>query len=142
MTEQGNMEHDEKKPAALFMGGRRAGRTTMLRALRATGDEALHPQQLRALFYGEFSIEGRDADLVKLAGEYYDRTEAYDRTVCTGPKTRDGIMPANHRELAAINRNANLVRAELRERAIAAGFTSDQFKEAMMHRLRRGGDGR
>lgn len=134
MTEQGN----EKKPAALFMGGRRAGRTMMLRAMRATGDEALSPEQVRALFYGEFSIEGRDSDLVKLAGEYYDRTEAFDRTVCTGPKTRDGIMPANHAELAAVNRNADQVRAELLERAIAAGFTRDQFKEAMMHRLRSG----
>lgn len=132
------MTKDEKAPAALFMGGRRAGRTVMLRALRATGDDALTLQQTRALFHGQFSIEGSDPDLVKLAAEYYERTEAYDRTVCTGRIGRDGIMPANGAELEAVNRNAAQVRAQLVDRALRAGFTAEQFKEALMHHLRGG----
>ncbi len=94
---------------------------------------------MRALLQGKFSIEGRDPDLVKLAAEYYRRCEEYDRMVCTGPITRDGIMPATQAEFRAINRKAHQVRAELVERALQAGFTEPQFKEAMMHHLRRGG---
>jgi hypothetical protein len=118
---------------------RRYGRAAITRALRATGDEVLAPEHMRALLQGEFSIEGRDPDLVKLAAEYHRRTEEYDRMVCTGPIGRDGIMPATRAELGAIDRHARQVRAELVDRALQAGFTEPQFKEAMMHHLRRGG---
>ena len=37
-----------------------------------------------------------------LAEEYNARCEAYDRTVCTGPTTKDGIQPADARELGLI----------------------------------------
>lgn len=117
---------------------RRFGRTVIARALRATGDDQLTPEQYRALFYGEFSIEGQDPDLVALAEEYYRRAEEYDRTVCTGPIGPDGIMPTTPAELAAINRHADQLRLELVDRALQAGFTAAQFKEAMMHQVRRG----
>jgi hypothetical protein len=123
---------------AIYMMPRRFGRTSIQRALRATGDNVLAPEQYRALFQGEFSIEGQDPDLVKLADEYHQRAEAYDRTVCTGPIGPDGIMPANHAELAKINRHAEQLRHELAGRALRAGFTLMQFKEAMMHHIRRG----
>lgn len=129
---------DKKIPAALLMGGRRGGRSVALRAARATGDDAISLQQALALFYGKFSIEGRDRVLVQLADEYHQRTEAFDRTVCTGPMGHDGIMPANHRQLALINANAQRIRRELVDRAVQAGFTEAQFKEAMMHSIRRG----
>jgi hypothetical protein len=122
----------------ILMMPRRFGRTAIARALRATGDDQLTPEQYRALFYGEFSIEGQDPDLVALAEEYDRRTELYDRTVCTGPIGPDGIMPATHAELAAINRHAHQVRRELVDRAVRAGFTEAQFKEAMMYQARRG----
>jgi len=125
------------KGKAIFMMPRRYGRNTMLRAMRATGDEALTHEQHRALFQGEFSIEARDRVLVELADEFHLRTEAFDRTICTGPMTRDGVMPANHREGAVINANAQRIRRELVARAIQAGFTEAQFKEAMMHSIRR-----
>lgn len=126
------------KGKAVFMMARRYGRNTMLRAMRATGDEALTHEQHRALFQGEFSIEARDRFLIHLADEYHQRTEAFDRTVCTGPMGHDGIMPMNHRELALINANAQRIRRELVDRAVQAGFTEAQFKEAMMHSIRRG----
>lgn len=53
-----------------------------------------------------------------LAREYNDRTEAYDRTVCTGPITHGEIRPMNHHELALINRNALKVRREIEDRAM------------------------
>lgn len=123
---------------AVYMLPRRFGRDTILRAVRATGDDSLTVEQHRALFEGTFSIEARDRDLVKLADDYHCRTEAFDRTVCTGPVGQAGIMPANARELALIHANARRIRLELTERAQQAGFTEAQFKEAMMHHIRRG----
>lgn len=116
---------------------RRFGKTAIARALRATGDDELTAEQYRALFYGEFSIEAKERELMDLAEEYDRRTELYDRMVCTGPIGLDGIMPATHAERAAINRHARQVRRELVDRAVRAGFTETQFKEAMMHQARR-----
>lgn len=123
---------------AILLMPRRYGRAATARALRSTGDDYLTPEQHRALFQGEFSIEAQDRELVALAEEYDRRAEAYDRTVCTGPIGPDGIMPATHAELAAINRHAHQVRRELVDRAVRSGFTEAQFKEAMMHQARRG----
>ena len=129
---------NKKMAAALLMRGRHSGRPIARRALRATGDETMTQHEARALFYGDFSIEAQDHVLVQLADEYHQRTEAFDRTVCTGPMGHDGIMPANHRQLALINANAQRIRRELVDRAVQAGFTEAQFKEAMMHSIRRG----
>jgi hypothetical protein len=123
---------------AILLMPHRYGRAAIARALRATGDDYLTPEQHRALFQGEFSIEAQDRELVALAEEYERRAEAHDRTVCTGPMGPDGIMPATHAELAAINRHAHQLRRELVDRAVRAGFTEAQFKEAMMHQARRG----
>jgi len=126
------------KDKLVYLLPRRFGRNTILRALRATGDEALTHEQYQALFQGEFSIEGRDPDLVKLADEYHQRTEAFDRSVCTGQMGHGGILPANPQEAALINANAHRIRRELVDRAGRAGFTEAQFKEAMLHHIRRG----
>lgn len=115
----------------------RYGRNAMLRAMRATGDGTLTDEQYRALFHGQFSIEGQDPDLVKLADEYHQRTEAFDRTVCTGPVGHAGIQPANAREAGLVNASALQIRRELVDRAVHAGFTESQFKEALMHYIRR-----
>lgn len=122
----------------VLMMPRRFGKTAMARALRATGDEHLTLDQYRALFQGEFSIEAQDRELVDLAEEYHRRTELYDRTVCTGQIGPDGIMPASIAERQAITKHAHQVRRELVDRALRAGFTEAQFKEAMMHQVRRG----
>ena len=55
--------------------------------------------------------------LFALAEEYHQRTEAFDRTVCTGPILHGSIMPATPREMATINRHAAAVRRELEDRA-------------------------
>lgn len=121
----------------VYLLPRRYGRNAMLRAIRATGDDALTDEQYQALFQGNFSIEGKDPDLVKLADEYHQRTEAFDRTICTGPVGYAGIQPTNAREAALVNDNALRVRRELVDRAMHAGFTEAQFKEALMHYIRR-----
>lgn len=50
-----------------------------------------------------------DQRLWELARDYHDVTEAFDRIVCTGPMGKDGILPANPREVGIISRNAKMV---------------------------------
>ena len=69
--------------------------------------------------------------LRELAREYHQRTEAYDRTVCTGPIVRGGIMPATGEERALITRNANAMRYDLGVEAAKLGFTPKQWQEAI-----------
>ncbi|AUF99807.1 hypothetical protein CXQ81_04115 [Pseudomonas sp. 09C 129] len=48
-----------------------------------------------------------ETELHQAAKRYVSEAEAYDRTVCTGPISKDGILPATPRELALVNRNAH-----------------------------------
>lgn len=66
-----------------------------------------------------------------LAREYQWRTEAFDRTVCTGPVGRDGVMPISARQLTLIARNAKKVLDDLRRRAEAEGYTFEALRMAM-----------
>lgn len=78
-----------------------------------------------------------DSRLYDLAAEYCERTEAYDRTACSGPVTRDGIMPASSRELSLINRNAHAVRKDIEQKAVLLGFGLDDLRGAMRIHSRR-----
>lgn len=69
--------------------------------------------------------------LRELAREYHERTEAYDRTICTGPIGRGGIMPATIDQQALINRHAGTVRDELGIEAARQGFSPKQWREAI-----------
>lgn len=69
--------------------------------------------------------------LWELAREYFRRTEAFDRTICTGPVLHDGVMPSNPREQAAITRNAESTLRELRNRAEFEGHTYAELRQAM-----------
>lgn len=79
----------------------------------------------------EFTHSPRDVRLYELAKQYHTTCEAYDRTVCTGPITSDGIMPANFEELAAINRHANGVFADLKAVARGEGFALSELLKAI-----------
>jgi len=77
------------------------------------------------------TFEPMDRRLWDLAVEYHQRCEAYDRTVCTGPIVKDGIMPVTHRELALINRHAVVVRRDIAQRAEQMGFTRKELQKAI-----------
>ena len=47
-----------------------------------------------------------EMQLHQVAESYVNKTEAYDRTVCTGPIINGSIQPATQRERALINRHA------------------------------------
>jgi hypothetical protein len=66
-----------------------------------------------------------------LAREYRERTEGYDRTVCTGPVRDGAVTPADPREAALIDRHAAAVRKELWRRAEALGVSREEFRRAI-----------
>jgi len=73
-------------------------------------------------------IEQYNAQLFDLAEEYHSRTEEYDRTVCTGPIKHGGILPANGKEHALINRNAKAIMEEMVNRAEYIGFNRKEMQ--------------
>jgi hypothetical protein len=87
------------------------------------------PAERRSVFECEFPPP--DARLFALARAYHERTEAYDRTVCTGPIGRDGIMPATPRERGLINRNAGIVMREILHEGQMLGFTLAELRHAI-----------
>lgn len=111
----------------MFDEHRRAVDSAMRRAM-ATG---------LSMYTVSFDLAKNDP-LDDLAREYYDRTEAYDRSVCTGPISPSGrIIPATVHEAALININAEKLRRELTGRAGRLGYTGAQLKHAMKTHLQR-----
>lgn len=79
----------------------------------------------------EWQPSERDVRLHDLATRYHTECEAYDRTVCTGPVLRDGIMPETPREMALINRNAHAVRKRLTDEAARVGIGREELARAI-----------
>ena len=73
----------------------------------------------------------KDHRLHELAKRYHDKTEAYDRTVCTGPILHGSIQPASSRELVLINSNAHKVWRQIEEEAARHGITQDEMWRAI-----------
>jgi hypothetical protein len=79
----------------------------------------------------EWQPTERDQRLHELATQYHTECEAYDRKVCTGPVTKDGIMPATNDERARINRNALAVQKRILSEAEREGFTWRELADAI-----------
>ena len=58
-----------------------------------------------------------DVYLKSIAAEYHRRAEEYDRKVCTGQIINGSVMPSSNIEFQMINRHANSLLKELKERA-------------------------
>ena len=58
------------------------------------------------LFQTDFTPTESVRRLSVAAEQYVAETEAYDRTVCTGPIKHGSIIPATPREHSLVNRNA------------------------------------
>ncbi len=95
------------------------------------------PNDFRSLYVAEFPPPTeRELQLDALAREYYRRTEEYDRTVCTGPVTRDGIIPATSRERGLINRFAAAAWRDLMRQAEQFGATYVEMRKVCDRTLR------
>ena len=79
----------------------------------------------------DFQPSERDLELHKLVVRYHNETEAYDRTVCTGPIISDEIFPRGPHELALINRNASKVFQVIRTEAEQLGIQSAELWRAI-----------
>ena len=69
--------------------------------------------------------------LRELAAQYHEETEAFDRTVCTGPIRNGSIMPIGPGERAAINRHALAMRKRLGLEVAALGVTEKEWQHAI-----------
>lgn len=76
-------------------------------------------------------VSRKDQRLRELAKKYHADTEAFDRTVCTGPIVDGGIMPANPRERAAINMNASKALKATLDQAETEGLARDEMRRAI-----------
>ena len=65
-----------------------------------------------------------------LARRYYEDTEEYDRTVCTGPIVNGGIMPADGAECALVSAHARRLDSEFAVKAERLGFSYDEWANA------------
>ena len=85
----------------------------------------------RADFECEWQPTEKDLKTVELAERYHHETEAYDRTVCTGPVVRGSIQPASSRELAQINRHAHQVLRRIEKEAESHGISQAEVWRAI-----------
>jgi len=81
--------------------------------------------------YGTFEVNERDKRLYYYATRYHTETEAYDRTVCTGPVREGSIMPATPHEMKLIIRNAIAVRKRISFDAELDGLTREELSMAI-----------
>jgi hypothetical protein len=58
------------------------------------------------LYQSDFTPTESERRLAAAAEQYAAQTEAYDRTVCSGPILKGSIMPTNSHERGLVNRNA------------------------------------
>ena len=73
-------------------------------------------EEFKREYFCDFK-DSSDGYLKSIAAEYHRRAEEFDRKVCTGPIIMNHIMPASNTELIMINRHANSLLEELKERA-------------------------
>ena len=78
-------------------------------------------------------LTSEEKRLYELAREYHKRTEAYDRTVCSGPVRCGGIMPVTSQQFYLVNRNARKIRDELFIEAEKLGFNQKQWQAAVFN---------
>jgi hypothetical protein len=86
------------------------------------------------IFTQEWAPTEHELKAYELAERYHAETEAYDRTVCTGPIRDGSIMPRDYREFGLVNRNAMKVRKQIMEEAAMAGIDA-QYMARIIGRL-------
>jgi hypothetical protein len=78
-----------------------------------------------------WSYTEKDRKIDDLAKRYHELTEAYDRTVCTGPIANGAIQPSTPTEAVSINRNAKTVLSNLLLEAEISEITKPELLAAI-----------
>jgi hypothetical protein len=86
---------------------------------------------MESKYLGTFSYTEKNRKTDELAARYRELTEAYDRTVCTGPIVNGAIQPVTPQESAMISRNAKQVFAELMSQSAQHEITESELKTAI-----------
>lgn len=73
----------------------------------------------------------QERNTYELAERYHRETEAYDRTVCTGPIREGSIMPIGHHEMALVSRNAIKTRKQIMLEAEQHGISRQDMANAI-----------
>jgi hypothetical protein len=74
---------------------------------------------------------GQESKAADLAERYHRETEAYDRTVCTGPIIRGSIMPNGGHEMTLSARNASKVLEQILREAEQHGISRQEMQRAI-----------
>ena len=88
-------------------------------------------EQFKREYLCEFTPNPNERALYEIAKRYHEVTEAYDRTVCTGPIVKGLILPESHYQVVAINRHARQVFNDLFHGAESLGITRAEMQEAV-----------
>jgi hypothetical protein len=79
----------------------------------------------------EFRVSELEIKAAELAERYHRETEAYDRTVCTGPIRDGSIVPINQSQFVLVNRNAHKVRKQIMCEAKQYGIDPQDMARAI-----------
>ena len=75
-------------------------------------------EEFKREYFCDFKDSSDEDEYLKsIAAEYHRRAEEYDIKVCTGQIINGSVMPSSNAELRLINRHANSLLKELKERA-------------------------
>jgi hypothetical protein len=85
-------------------------------------------QQFADQYLCEFKPTPADEFLFEVAKQYVRDTEAYDRTVCSGPIINGSIMPATSHQAGLSSRNASKLFATLLNQN-AGSFTAKELRQ-------------
>jgi hypothetical protein len=77
------------------------------------------------------SVNERDRKLLEFAERYHTLTEAYDRTVCSGPIVKGAIYPETPQQAALIDSNARTVLQDLARQAEPHQITLEELRRAI-----------
>lgn len=93
----------------------------------------MRPDEFLKQYEREYRPTEQEFKAVELAERYHRETEAYDRTICTGPIRYGSVMPSCPHEMAMSNRNAIEVRRQIMREAAQHGIS----RQDMMHAIKR-----
>lgn len=77
------------------------------------------------------AVTERQKKLIELASRYHELTEAYDRTVCTGPIVNGSIEAMSAIESALCSRNAQMVLRDIQRQAAAHEIDAEELQRAI-----------
>lgn len=93
--------------------------------------EGLLVGEYRKRYEQEWCPTEKERRTVELAERYHRETEAYDRTICTGPIRDGSVMPNGSHEMALVNRNAIRVREQIMHAAAQHGISQQDMAHAI-----------